>query len=224
MSKKLSEYERKRNRKKTPEPFGGKRGRRRRRSSSCSGTTRGACTTTSASSATACSPRGRCRKACRSSRASSISPSTSRTIRSSTGASRARSRRATTAPAPSRSGITARTSSSRRRRDGGLTVRLHGERLDGIWTLVPAHLSGDEKNWLLLRKRDDGARAAPSRATSRCSRRSPSSCRRGDGWLFEPKWDGYRALAYVRGGEAKLVSRRGNDLTRAVRARREGAA
>jgi bifunctional non-homologous end joining protein LigD len=36
---------------------------------------------------------------------------------------------------------------------------------------------------------------------------------RGDGWQFEPKWDGYRALSYVRGGEAKLVSRNGNDLT-----------
>ena len=31
--------------------------------------------------------------------------------------------------------------------------------------------------------------------------------------MFEVKWDGYRALAYVRGGEAKLVSRNGNDLT-----------
>ena len=36
---------------------------------------------------------------------------------------------------------------------------------------------------------------------------------RGEGWQYEPKWDGYRALGYVRGGEAKLVSRRGNDLT-----------
>ena len=35
----------------------------------------------------------------------------------------------------------------------------------------------------------------------------------GEGWLFEPKWDGYRALGYVRGGEATLRSRRGNDLT-----------
>src|SRR5207237_5478176 len=25
-----------------------------------------------------------------------------------------------------------------RKRDGGLTVRLHGERLQGLWTLVPA--------------------------------------------------------------------------------------
>src|SRR5216110_39267 len=41
--------------------------------------------------------------------------------------------------------------------DGGLTVRLHGERLDGTWTLVPAHLDGNERNWLLMRKRDDGA-------------------------------------------------------------------
>jgi bifunctional non-homologous end joining protein LigD len=31
--------------------------------------------------------------------------------------------------------------------------------------------------------------------------------------LFEVKWDGYRALGYVRSGEAKLVSRNGNDLT-----------
>ena len=36
---------------------------------------------------------------------------------------------------------------------------------------------------------------------------------RGDDWLFEVKWDGYRALGYVRGGEARLVSRNGNDLT-----------
>ena len=33
------------------------------------------------------------------------------------------------------------------------------------------------------------------------------------GWLFEVKWDGYRTLAYLRGGEVKLVSRRDNDLT-----------
>ena len=35
----------------------------------------------------------------------------------------------------------------------------------------------------------------------------------GAGWTFEVKFDGYRALAYVRGGECKLVSRNGNDLT-----------
>src|SRR4051794_32763983 len=35
----------------------------------------------------------------------------------------------------------------------------------------------------------------------------------GDEWVHEVKFDGYRALAYVRGGECKLVSRNDNDLT-----------
>ncbi len=98
------------------------------------------------------------------------------------------------------------------KKDGGLTVRLHGKRLEGTWALVPAHLSGDEKNWLILRKRDDGA--APRQRLYRpmlatLTEELPS----GEAWEFEPKWDGYRALGYVRGGEAKLVSRNGNDLT-----------
>ena len=35
----------------------------------------------------------------------------------------------------------------------------------------------------------------------------------GDDWPYEVKFDGYRAVAYIRGGECKLVSRNGNDLT-----------
>jgi len=35
----------------------------------------------------------------------------------------------------------------------------------------------------------------------------------GDGWAFEPKWDGFRALASVAAGEATLRSRNDNDLT-----------
>jgi bifunctional non-homologous end joining protein LigD len=98
--------------------------------------------------------------------------------------------------------------------DGGLTVRLHGEKLDGTWTLVPAALDGNPKNWLLLRKRDEEASSAAGRTSYRpmlatLAEQLPS----GPEWVFEPKWDGYRALGYVRGGEAKLVSRNGNDLT-----------
>ncbi len=98
--------------------------------------------------------------------------------------------------------------------DGGLTVRLHGERLEGTWTLVPAHLSGEEKNWLILRKRDEttapeGSRRDYDPMLATLVEELP----RGAGWLFEPKWDGYRVLGYVRGGEVTLRSRRGNDLT-----------
>src|SRR5205085_10452173 len=49
------------------------------------------------------------------------------------------------------------------KRDGGLTVRLHGEKLEGTWTLVPAHLDGKEQNWLILRKRDDTVAAVRAR-------------------------------------------------------------
>jgi bifunctional non-homologous end joining protein LigD len=99
------------------------------------------------------------------------------------------------------------------KRNGGLTVRLRGERLDGTWTLVPARLDGDPKNWLLLRKDGSttGAGYAPMLASS--SEALPV----GEGWSYEPKWDGYRAIVTVSGGEARLRSRNGNDLTERFR-------
>jgi bifunctional non-homologous end joining protein LigD len=33
------------------------------------------------------------------------------------------------------------------------------------------------------------------------------------GWIFEPKLDGYRIIAMIRGGKATLLSRNGNDVT-----------
>jgi bifunctional non-homologous end joining protein LigD len=35
----------------------------------------------------------------------------------------------------------------------------------------------------------------------------------GPDWLFEIKWDGYRAIAFIEGGKVRLVSRNQNDLT-----------
>ncbi|SPF40619.1 ATP dependent DNA ligase [Candidatus Sulfotelmatobacter kueseliae] len=35
----------------------------------------------------------------------------------------------------------------------------------------------------------------------------------GTEWLFEIKWDGYRAIAFIADGKARLVSRNQNDLT-----------
>jgi bifunctional non-homologous end joining protein LigD len=99
------------------------------------------------------------------------------------------------------------------KKDGGLTVRLHGKRLDGTWALVPAHLSGDEKNWLILRKREDGPPSGKTRVYRPMLATLTEELPHGEEWEFEPKWDGYRAVGYVRGGEAKLLSRNGNDLT-----------
>jgi len=99
------------------------------------------------------------------------------------------------------------------KKNGGLTVRLHGRRLNGTYALVPAKLSGDPKNWLIVRKKDEGAADvhvgtyAPMLATL------AEDVPRGAGWAFEVKWDGYRAIARVAGGDATLTSRNGNDLT-----------
>ena len=35
----------------------------------------------------------------------------------------------------------------------------------------------------------------------------------GEDWLFEIKWDGYRAVAFIENGKVRLVSRNQNDLT-----------
>ena len=100
------------------------------------------------------------------------------------------------------------------KKDGGLTVRLHGERLEGTWALVPAKLDGNPKNWLLLRKRDDRAeQARPRRKYKSMLATLAKELPQGGDWLYEVKWDGYRAIAYVHGGEAQFLSRNDNDLT-----------
>jgi bifunctional non-homologous end joining protein LigD len=100
------------------------------------------------------------------------------------------------------------------KKNGGLTVRLHGERLDGEWTLVPAKLNGDPKNWLILRHDDtqpERIRYRPMLSTS------ADTLPQGEGWLYEPKWDGYRAIVTVSSGEVTFASRNGNDLTERFR-------
>ena len=99
--------------------------------------------------------------------------------------------------------------------NGQLTVALRGKRLQGTWSLVPAHLDGKEQNWLLIKNSDEPSkrrRVRPAR-TARCSRRRRKRFPRGDDWVFEVKFDGYRTLAYIRSGECRLVSRNDIDLT-----------
>jgi bifunctional non-homologous end joining protein LigD len=100
------------------------------------------------------------------------------------------------------------------KRNGQLTFELHGERLHGRYTLVPAHLDGKEQNWLLIKGHDDGTDSNPVSASY-----TPMLATLADGvphgeeWTYEVKFDGFRALAYVRAGECTLVSRNGNSLT-----------
>jgi bifunctional non-homologous end joining protein LigD len=100
------------------------------------------------------------------------------------------------------------------KRNGGLTVRLHGERLDGEWALIPARLDGDPKNWLLLRHDAGDATAVGYRPMLAAT---TDALPKGEGWVYEPKWDGYRAIVTVSGGDVSFRSRNGNDLTERFR-------
>src|SRR4051794_10820944 len=44
--------------------------------------------------------------------------------------------------------------------------------------------------------------------------RSRADLPEGDGWAYEPKWDGFRCIAFIDGGDVFLQSRNGKDLTR----------
>jgi len=44
--------------------------------------------------------------------------------------------------------------------------------------------------------------------------KSAKALPRGEGWVYEPKWDGYRSIAFVDGGQVHLQSRNGKPLSR----------
>ena len=139
-------------------------------------------------------------------------------------------------------------------RKGHITFILEGRKLKGELALVKLK-RGDEKAWLLLKKRDEFAtledvtledrsvlshrtleeiaRAGPAEPTPKSRRKQgPPALDLSDapkskmprkvkpmlatlaqkpfsrpGWLFEVKWDGYRAIAEVENGRVRLYSR-----------------
>jgi bifunctional non-homologous end joining protein LigD len=118
---------------------------------------------------------------------------------------------------------------------GRLSFQLHGQKLKGTWHLVRTGTSerADGKNkqlgWLLIKSRDDFARpgdgtlpdtpARPKASGPRPKAPEPelatlvSEAPRGDDWVHELKFDGYRLLVTLHAGKARLETRNGNDWT-----------
>jgi bifunctional non-homologous end joining protein LigD len=118
-------------------------------------------------------------------------------------------------------------------RKGTLHFRLDGEKLRGRWILTRLR---DGKSWLLIKRNDDAAtrdvdivaarpesvKRAPKRAKRAAKAELPQFVtpqlatlvtrppRTGE-WVYEVKHDGYRMLARISGGEAKVFSRSGRD-------------
>ena len=101
-----------------------------------------------------------------------------------------------------------------------------GKRLHGGFSLVRIRNRGEKQNqWLLLKTRDAHAKAAGSKAVTAVPRAPKlaafhpqlatldTEIPQGGDWLFEPKLDGYRALASLDHGKVRIASRTGQDWT-----------
>jgi len=114
---------------------------------------------------------------------------------------------------------------------GHIDFALSGKKLRGHFTLV--RFKGKDKQWLLIKRKDPpavGAAAGSGPASPPSPERidfsgavkapfpesiSPMLATLVDGpfdregWSFEVKWDGFRSIAEIRGGNVRLVSRNG---------------
>jgi len=99
----------------------------------------------------------------------------------------------------------------RERKDGTLTVILSGKKLHGEWALVPAHLGGEERNWLIVRAAKDDA-AGPVQSYEPMIVREAKRVPAGTAWAFELAWEGVRALAPVEGARGHLQHAGGDAL------------
>jgi bifunctional non-homologous end joining protein LigD len=96
-----------------------------------------------------------------------------------------------------------------------IEVHLHGERLDARYALFPIDREDPPKEWMIHRMdppADGAAEPMPERIVPMLAR-TAAEPPAGEGWAFEIKWDGVRAIAYCGPGEVRLESRNLNDIS-----------
>ncbi|MGH3876102.1 MAG: DNA ligase D [Actinophytocola sp.] len=97
--------------------------------------------------------------------------------------------------------------------DREVAVVFAGERAKGRYTFFRS--GKDSKDWM-VRRSEPAQRAGFARLPELVEPMlaSPGTLPpEDDGWAYEFKWDGVRALARVEGGRLQLFSRKGNDIT-----------
>ncbi|MCW5824355.1 MAG: non-homologous end-joining DNA ligase [Cyanobacteria bacterium TGS_CYA1] len=106
---------------------------------------------------------------------------------------------------------------------GKISFTLNGDRLQGSWALVKMKGRGDD-NWLLLKHGDDYEYKPVDRSKSKSKSKplpdmKPMLCSLAKepfdkkGFIYEPKFDGIRMLAFVKDGKCTLKSRNAKDIT-----------
>jgi bifunctional non-homologous end joining protein LigD len=101
--------------------------------------------------------------------------------------------------------------------DEKVEVTFAGERLDGRYGLfVIGHEPGKENDWMIHRMdppADPDRQPMPERIVPMLSRLAGSIPENEGDWSFEVKWDGVRAIAYVKPGRLRLESRNLREIT-----------
>ncbi len=123
-------------------------------------------------------------------------------------------------------------------KNGSLKFSLDGERLKGKWTLVRLKKEGEKENWLLIKEKDGFVKATftlpktsvktgrtnaqllqkktkplPFKSILPMLAKLQTEIPKGKDYLFEVKYDGYRILAYIENGKAKLFTRNNLDYS-----------
>jgi bifunctional non-homologous end joining protein LigD len=100
-----------------------------------------------------------------------------------------------------------------------IEVALHGERVDARYALFPISSPPAEgerpKEWMIHRMDPpaDAAREPMPEHVKPMLARTGSLPRSDEGWTYEIKWDGVRAVAYSTPGELRLESRNLKEIT-----------
>jgi bifunctional non-homologous end joining protein LigD len=98
------------------------------------------------------------------------------------------------------------------RSDDRLTIRLEGERLNGVWHLVHTGMEKGKDQWLAMMSKDMRPSPDPWPPLKPMLATLTDSAFDDDSWGFEPKWDGIRALA-VCDEKTRLITRNDKDVT-----------
>jgi bifunctional non-homologous end joining protein LigD len=98
------------------------------------------------------------------------------------------------------------------RDDERLTFRLKGERLSGVWHLIHTGPRDGRDQWLAIMSEDSRAQGDDPPAANPMLATLTSDAFDDGEWVFEPKWDGIRAIAICSEG-TRLISRNDNDIT-----------
>jgi bifunctional non-homologous end joining protein LigD len=93
-----------------------------------------------------------------------------------------------------------------------ITFRLQGTRLMGVYHLVKTSQGEGKEQWLALLSSDERPSQAVAPPLEPMLATLIGEVFDDPAWLYEPKWDGVRALA-ICDDETKLVSRLGNTVT-----------